>query len=190
MFEVCEDMLGLYLSTCSGVFYPEVVSDGDVVLDSVVVKPFELKRPAQHLFTDEENAEAQERLKKIEEEEAKKLVIVPEHKRHTGKRTIDYSNLDVVEDVIDPREVLDAPEDYVLMGEETTDTLVTEPKKLYIRRNRRRKYALKATLQQAEGDRKAMVIAPCPKSLAVLQKSPLWRISKCRSSSTTCLTIW
>lgn len=76
------------------------------------------------------------------------------------------------------------------MGEETTDTLVTEPKKLYIRRNRRRKYALKATLQQAEGDRKAMVIAPCPKSLAVLQKSPLWRISKCRSSSTTCLTIW
>lgn len=110
-------MLGPYLSTCSGVFYPEVVSDGDVVLDSVVVKPFELKRPAQHLFTDEENAEAQERLKKIEEEEAKKLVIVPEHKRHTGKRTIDYSNLDVVENVIDPREVLDAPEDYVLMGE-------------------------------------------------------------------------
>ncbi len=38
--------------------------------------------------------------------------------------------------------------------------LVIEPKKLYIRRNRRRKYALKATLQQAEGDRKAMVIAP------------------------------
>lgn len=54
------------------------------------------------LFTDEENAEAQERLKKIEEEEAKKLVAVPEHKRHTGKRTIDCSNLDVVENVIDP----------------------------------------------------------------------------------------
>ena len=123
-------MLGPYLSTCTGVFYSEVVSDGNVVLDSVVVKSFELKRPAQHFFTDEENAEAQERLKKIEEEEAKKLVTVPEHKRHTGKRTVDYSNLDVVENVIDPQEVLDASEDYVLMGEETTDTLVTEPKKL------------------------------------------------------------
>lgn len=78
------------------------------------------------LFTDEENAEVQERLKKIAEEEAKKLVPVSEHKRHTGKRTIDYSNLDVVENVIDPQEVLDAPEDYVLVGEETTDTLVTE----------------------------------------------------------------
>ena len=61
--------------------------------------------------------------------------------------------------------MLDAPEDYVLVGEETTDALVTEPKKLYIRRNRRRKYALKATLQQAEDDRKAMVIAPWPKEV-------------------------
>ena len=42
VFEVCEDMLGPYLSTCSGIFHPEVVSDADVVLDSVVVKPFEL----------------------------------------------------------------------------------------------------------------------------------------------------
>lgn len=41
VFEVCEDMLGPYLSTCSGIFHPEVVSDADVVLDSVVVKPFE-----------------------------------------------------------------------------------------------------------------------------------------------------
>lgn len=48
--------------------------------------------------------------------------------------------------MIDPQEVLDTPEDYVQVGEETTDSLVVEPKKLYIRRNRRRKYALKATL--------------------------------------------
>lgn len=41
VFEVCKDMLGPYLSTCSGIFHPEVVSDADVVLDSVVVKPFE-----------------------------------------------------------------------------------------------------------------------------------------------------
>ena len=41
VFEVCEDMLGPYLFTCSGIFHPEVVSDADVVLDSVVVKPFE-----------------------------------------------------------------------------------------------------------------------------------------------------
>ena len=39
VFEVCEDMLGQYLSTCSGIFHPEVVSDA--VLDSVVIKPFE-----------------------------------------------------------------------------------------------------------------------------------------------------
>lgn len=63
------------------------------------------------LFTGEENAEAQERLKKIEEEEAKKLVSVPENKRNSGKRTIDYSSLDVIENVSDPQEVLDAPED-------------------------------------------------------------------------------
>ena len=54
--------------------------------------------------------------------------------------------MDVVENVIDPQEVIDAPEDYVLVGEAATDTLVTVPKKLYIRRNRRRKYALKAAL--------------------------------------------
>ena len=41
VFEVCEDMLGPYLSTCSGIFHPEVASDADVVLDSAVVKPFE-----------------------------------------------------------------------------------------------------------------------------------------------------
>lgn len=41
VFEVCEDMLGPCLSTYSGIFHPEVVSDADVVLDSVVVKPFE-----------------------------------------------------------------------------------------------------------------------------------------------------
>lgn len=36
-------MLGPYLSTCSGIFPPppEVISDADVVLDSIVVKPFE-----------------------------------------------------------------------------------------------------------------------------------------------------
>ena len=52
------------------------------------------------------------------------LTVLERGERYTGKRTIDYSNLDVVENVIDPQEVLDAPEDYVLVGEETTDTLV------------------------------------------------------------------
>lgn len=117
------------------------------------------------LFTDEENAEAQKRLEKIEEEEAKKLITVPEHKRHSGKRTIDYSSLEVVENVIDPQEVLDAPEDYVLVGEEATDTLVTEPKKLFIRRDLRRKYALKAKLQQTDDDKRAIVIATLPKEV-------------------------
>lgn len=117
------------------------------------------------LFTDEEDAEAQERLKKIEAEEAKKLVTVPEHKRHSGSRTIDYSGLEVVDNIIDPQEALDAPDDYVLIGEETSDTLVTEPKRLFIRRNRRRKYALKADLQKTEAERKAVVIAPWPKEV-------------------------
>lgn len=118
------------------------------------------------LFSDEENAEAQERLRKLEEEESKKLVIVPEHKRHTGNRAIDYSGLTVVENVIDPQEVLDTPEDYVLVGEESADTLVTEPKKLFIRRTIRRKYALKSNLQQQEdNNRKTMVIASWPKEV-------------------------
>lgn len=120
------------------------------------------------LFTDEENTAAEERLKKVEEEEEKKLVTIPEHKRHNGKRAIDYSSLEVVENVIVPQEVLDTPEEYVLVGEESTDTLVTEPKKLFIRRNIRRKYALKAKLQQTELDRKAMVIAPWPKEVIFL----------------------
>ena len=114
-------------------------------------------------FTDEESAEAEERLKKLEEE-AKKTVTIPEHKRHKGNRTIDYSGLEVRENVIDPQEVLDSPEDYVIVGEETTDTLVTEPKKLYIRKNIRRKWALKSKLQQLD-DRKPVVIAPWPKEV-------------------------
>lgn len=117
------------------------------------------------LFTGEENAKAQERIKEVEEEESKKLVTVPEHKRRTGNRTIDYSSLEVKEKVSIPREVLDAPEDYVLVGEETTDTLVTEPKKVYINRNIRRKYALKASLQRRDDGRKAMVTAPWPREV-------------------------
>ena len=34
-------MLRPYLSTCSGIFHPEVVADADMVLDSVVVEPLE-----------------------------------------------------------------------------------------------------------------------------------------------------
>lgn len=117
-----------------------------------------------NLFTDEDNAESENRLKDLENEESKKTVTVPEHTRRRGNRTIDYSSLEVKENIIDPREVLDSPEDYVLMGEETTDTLVTEPKKLYIRRNIRRKWALKSKLQQLDG-RKTIAIAPLPKEV-------------------------
>ena len=41
VFEIGEDMLRTYPSTCSGIFHPEVVADADMVLDSTVVKPFE-----------------------------------------------------------------------------------------------------------------------------------------------------
>ena len=41
MFEIGKDMLRPYLSTCSGIFHPEVVADADMVLDSVVVEPLE-----------------------------------------------------------------------------------------------------------------------------------------------------
>lgn len=41
VFEIGKDMLRPYLFTCSGIFNPEVVTDADMVLDSVVVKPFE-----------------------------------------------------------------------------------------------------------------------------------------------------
>ena len=41
MFEIGEDVLGQYLSVGSWVFHPEVVKDADMVLDSVVVEPFE-----------------------------------------------------------------------------------------------------------------------------------------------------
>jgi len=70
--------------------------------------------------------------------------------RRPDNRTIDYSGLAVVENIIDPQEVLDTPEEYVLVGEESTDTLVTEPQNLLIRSNIRRKYALKASLRRAD----------------------------------------
>lgn len=41
MFDIGEDVLGPYLSVGSWVFHPEVVKDADMVLDSVVVEPFE-----------------------------------------------------------------------------------------------------------------------------------------------------
>lgn len=41
MFEVVEDVLSTYLLTGSRVFHPKVVTDADMVLDSVVVKPLE-----------------------------------------------------------------------------------------------------------------------------------------------------
>ena len=41
MFEIGEDVLGPYISVGSWVFHPEVVADADMVLDSVVVEPFE-----------------------------------------------------------------------------------------------------------------------------------------------------
>jgi len=34
-------MLRPYLSSCSGVFYPEVVTDADMVLDGIIVEPLE-----------------------------------------------------------------------------------------------------------------------------------------------------
>lgn len=41
MFEIGEHMLSPYLLTGSGVFHPEVIADADMVLNSVVVEPFE-----------------------------------------------------------------------------------------------------------------------------------------------------
>ena len=41
MFEVVEDVQSTYLLTGSRVFHPKVVTDADMVLDSVVVKPLE-----------------------------------------------------------------------------------------------------------------------------------------------------
>ena len=42
VFVISKDMLSPYLSTCSGILHPEVVSDADMVLNGVVVKPLEL----------------------------------------------------------------------------------------------------------------------------------------------------
>lgn len=41
MLEVGEDMLGADFLTCPWIFHPEVVTDADMVLDSVVIEPFE-----------------------------------------------------------------------------------------------------------------------------------------------------
>ena len=41
VFEIGEDVLSPYLSVGPGIFYPEVVTDADMVLDSVIVEPFE-----------------------------------------------------------------------------------------------------------------------------------------------------
>ena len=41
MLEIGKDVLSPYLSIGSGIFHPEVVTDADMVLDSIVVKPLE-----------------------------------------------------------------------------------------------------------------------------------------------------
>ena len=41
MFEIGEDVLSPYLSAGPGIFHPEIVTDADMVLDSVVIEPFE-----------------------------------------------------------------------------------------------------------------------------------------------------
>jgi len=125
--------------------------------------------PELSLFSDEEHRDAEHRLEEVEKEEEKQsaeTVEVPAHTRRKAHRTIDYSSLEVRERIIDPEYINDKNrDDYDFIGEEVTDLLVTEPKRLYIDRVRRPKYALKAKLQKENPDRKAILIANLPETV-------------------------
>lgn len=118
-----------------------------------------------NLFSDEEKENAEKKISEIEEKEKESLIKVSEHTRRSHHRTIDYSSLEVRENIITPQEVIDAPQNYVLVGQDVTDTLVTVPERVYIQRDIRLKYALKATYQKEDSTKKAMVIAPLPKEI-------------------------
>lgn len=119
-----------------------------------------------NLFSEEDNIAAQKRLDEIEKGEKEEATIaVSGHNRRTHNRTVDYSALEVQENIIDPQEVLDNPDDYVLVGQEETETIVVQQKRIYVRKDIRRKYALKAKIQVEEGTRKTMAIAPLPKEI-------------------------
>lgn len=120
--------------------------------------------PELGLFSDQEHRDAEARLEEVEKkEESESTVKVSPHTRRKIQRTVDCSCLEVREEIIDPDGITDENrDDYVFIGEEVTDVLETEPRRLYIRRTRRRKYALKSKLQMECPDRKAVLIADMP----------------------------
>jgi len=114
------------------------------------------------LFEQEIDPEEQARLdaaaaKAVAEQD--KVIRVAAHDRKVRK-AIDTSKLEVREEHIHPK--LDNPEDYTEIGTEVSDSLAIIPRQVYIRRIVRHKYVLKSSLQIANPDRPAFLIAPLP----------------------------
>jgi transposase len=86
----------------------------------------------------------------------------PRHEKKKARRARSErwpGDLPVVEQIIEPQEVVAAPQDWRLIGAEVSEQLDYEPAKFYRRRVVRRKYVHRSEMEQAP------VIAPLPASL-------------------------
>lgn len=121
-------------------------------------------------FTEEEKKEAEEKIAKIEEEEKQQVVVKSHTRKKTNREQINTSNLPEEVTVVEPAEISNENRDnYVKVGEEVSKCLVVVPKRVYIQKTVRPKYALKSSLQKP--DENPIVIAPLqyevfPKSMA------------------------
>ena len=114
------------------------------------------------LFATEIDPQEQQRLDASiakDEEKREKLLKVDGYERKVRK-PIDTSRLEVREEHIYPEGI--NLEEYNEMEPLVTESLVLVPQKMYIRRIVRHKYALKASLQQSEPERRIFEVADLP----------------------------
>lgn len=139
------------------------MSEKHLPLDSSV-----LNEPT--LFGDMMSEEEKARLKAEADasEQAMTRAIKPTPRKKPVRKPIDTSNLPVVEEHHYPEDVLDEDgklkSDYVELGTEVTDKLEIRPASFYVHRDIRHKVALKSSIQIADPERKAIMIAALPLS--------------------------
>jgi transposase len=96
----------------------------------------------------------------LEEEAAAHRKLQESRRRRCERKERWPADLPVVEEVLDPDEVKQAPEQWRLIGQEISEQLDFEPAKFCVRRLVRRKY-----VQRKSSDQAVPVIAPLPPGL-------------------------
>ena len=133
------------------------MSEKNLPLDPSVLEPtlFDMSLP------EEEQAALDAEVKKMEEQNAK-TIEVKSHKREVRKPVM-RKYLPVEETHIYPDAI--SLDEYTEIGVETTDRIAIRPAVMYIDRTVRHKFVLKSSLQIAEPEKQAFVIAPLPEMI-------------------------